>query len=402
MKRDLAKPGRKISWRLIGGSAVLAVVAAAAALGSILDSPAKRIEAVPPTVPVAPVTKQDLSKSIEVTAEFRPYQEVDVHAKVAGYLQSIGVDIGDQVKEGQVIAQLEVPELKEDLAKAAAATEASKHQVNQADVVYQEAHLAFTRLSDVAKSQPNLIAQQDLDVAEGHDQEAAAALASAQSQVEETQANLAKMVTMLGYTMIKAPFDGVVTHRFSDTGALVQAGTASETQSLPVVSLDQENLLRLVFPVPESSASLVTVGQAVEITVSALHQTFEGKVSRYNGRLDTSTRTMETEVDVPNADLRYKPGMYASVHLVLDQAKDVLSIPVQALGANDRNAVEVVGPDHRIESRVVKLGIETPYRVEVVDGLAENELVLVGGAAGLKPGEEVVGKVVETGSPQAQ
>jgi len=390
---------RSRAW---GGAALLAAALAAALFLHFHSGPRETARAgAPPVVPVAAVTREDLAKSIEVTAEFRPYQAVDLHAKVSGYVQSIGVDIGDRVHQGQVVAQLEVPELKEDLKKAQATVEASKQEAIQADNAYQDAHLAFTRLAEVAKSRPNLIAQQDLDTANAHDGAAAAALASSRSRIEEAQANLAKMVTLLGYTLITAPFDGVVTHRFADVGSLVQAGTASNTQAMPVVSLAEEDRLRLVFPVPESAAPLVRIGQEVAVTLPALGRTFPAKVARLNGRIDTATRTMETEADVPNPDLLFKPGMYASVRLTLDAAPAALSIPVQAVSSEDRKSVLILDPSGKIERRAVTLGMETPFRVEVLSGLAEHEEVVVGGRQGLQPGQSAVGKPVATGGKAA-
>jgi len=174
-----------------------------------------------PTVAVATVERRDLYRELRIQAEFRPYFEVELHAKVAGYLKTINVDFGDRVKAGDVIAEIEVPELRNQLDQAIAA-----EQRSEAD--YQNAHLDYGRLSGVNRTQPNLVAQQDLDAAEARDHGAAAAVAGAKADEERYR-------TLLGYTRIAAPFDGVVTARYADPGAMIQTASSSQTQSLPIV-----------------------------------------------------------------------------------------------------------------------------------------------------------------------
>src|SRR4029077_15945846 len=159
-----------------------------------------------PVVAVARVDREDLFREINFPAEFRPYTEVDLHAKVSGYVKDMKVDIGDRVKAGQLLAVLEVPELREELDHAVAA-----HQRAQAE--YRDAHLAYTRLVAVNQDHPNLIAQQDLDTAEAHD-------ATAQGTVAATKADVDKDRTLVAYTRITAPFAGVITKRFADPGSL--------------------------------------------------------------------------------------------------------------------------------------------------------------------------------------
>ncbi len=160
-----------------------------------------------PSVAVAKADREDLYKEITIPAEFRPYTDVDVHAKVSGYVKQMKVDIGDRVKAGQLLAELEVPELKDELDQAIAAR-------NRADAEYRDAHLAYTRLLAVNKTHPNLIAQQDMDTAEAKD-------AAAQGALGAAQADVGKYQTLFAYTRITAPFPGVVTKRYADPGALI-------------------------------------------------------------------------------------------------------------------------------------------------------------------------------------
>ncbi len=361
-------------------------------------------------VGVVKATRANLSSSLTLAAEFRPYQEVEVHAKVAGYVREMLVDVGDRVRAGQLLATLEIPELKDDLEHAAAGTRHAKEEVNRAEAELQRSrsahegtHLAYERLSGVLKLRPNLVAQQEIDDAQARDRVAEAqistdeaARAAAKEQLEESIANEGKIKTLLAYSRITAPFSGVITKRFADTGAMIQAGTASNTQAMPLVQLSQNDRLRLVLPVPESVVPRIHIGAPVEVRVQALGRSFQGKVSRFAREVDLSTRTMETEVDVPNPGLILMPGMYASAVLNLDRRDNVLSLPVQAISGTGSNAtVLLVNGENRIEERQVRLGIQTPTRYEVVSGLKENDLIVVGSRSTLRVGQLVEPKPIE-------
>ena len=179
--------------------------------------------------------------------------------------------------------------------------------ITRAESGHHMAHITYTRLTDVAKKRPGLVAQQEIDDAHSKDLMAEAQVAAAKSNLSAslqavgiTKADLARSKTMSGYTRVTAPFTGVVTKRFADTGSMIQAGTASQTQAMPLVRLSQNGLLRLILPVPESAVPGVHVGQQVEVTVPSLNRIFPGKVARFAEKVQTATRTMETEVDVHN------------------------------------------------------------------------------------------------------
>jgi len=363
-----------------------------------------------PTVSVAKVTKGDLSQTLTLAAEFRPFQEIEVHAKVAGYVKSINVDVGDRVTAGQLLAVLEIPELQDDMTTAQAGVKRSQEEVNRAEAdlartesAHEVAHLGSTRLAAVMKQRPNLVAQQDIDEAQGRDRvaeaqvaTAKAAVAAAQEQLAVARANENKTKTLFAYARITAPFAGVVTHRYADTGAMIQAGTSSQSQAMPVVRLSQNNLLRLTIQVPESAVSRIHLGAPVDVTVQALGRTFQGKVARFSERLNLDTRTMETEVDVPNPKLELVPGMYAYASITTDEARDVVVAPVQAIDRKDEKAtVMMVGADGRLESRVVTTGLESPDRVEVRNGVQPGDLVVIGSRAQLKAGNTVTPKVID-------
>ncbi len=200
--------------------------------------------------------------------------------------------------------------------KATASLHASEQEVIRAEASYNDAHLSYRRLQDVARDHPKLVAEQEVMTTQTRDATAAGALAVAKQRVSECTAELSKVRSMIAYTTIAAPFDGVITKRYADPGALIQAGTSSSAQA-PVVDIAEDKRLRLVFPVPESAVPLVKVGAPLRVTVSSIAATLEAKVSRYAGKVDRATRTMSTEAEIDNRDGRLTPGMYASVDLDL-------------------------------------------------------------------------------------
>jgi RND family efflux transporter MFP subunit len=369
-----------------------------------------------PAVAVAKVVKKDLSHDLTLTAEFRPFQEVEVMAKVAGYVKTIYVDVGDRVRQNQPLATLEVPEMIDDRARAQAGIDRSlaevaraKDQLQQAESSHNIAHLSYSRLFDVSKQKPGLVAQQEIDDARGKDLVAEAQISGAKSnltaaeqQVAVNRAELQKINTMFEYTKVLAPFAGVVTKRYADTGSMIQAGTASQTQAMPLIRLSENSLLRLIVPVPESAVPTVHIGQQVAVRVPTLNRDFAGRVARFDGKVTMATRTMDTEVDVPNADLILIPGMYAEVHLTLSRKNGALAVPVTAVDvASDKansGTVAVVTSDNKVDIRQVELGLETATEVEVRSGLADGDLVVVGSRSGLKTGQEVRPKLTTMSS----
>lgn len=365
------------------------------------------------TVAVAKVVNSDLAQTLTLAAEFRPYQEIEVHSKVAGYVKAINVDVGDRVRAGELLAVLEIPELQDDLMSAEAGVKHSQEEVHRAEAdlartesAHEVAHLGSTRLLSVMQQRPNLVAQQDIDEAQGRDRvseaqvaTAKAAVAAAQEQLAVARANQNKTKTLFAYARITAPFAGVITHRYADTGAMIQAGTSSQSQAMPLVRLSQNNLLRLTIQVPESAVSRIHVGAPVDVKVQALGRTFAGKVARFAEKLNVDTRTMETEVDVANPKLELVPGMYAYASITTDVARGVPVVPVQAIDRKD-DKVEalVVGRDGTLARRSIRIGLEAPDRVEVRDGLAAGELVVIGSRSQLKPGALVTPKVIESAS----
>jgi RND family efflux transporter MFP subunit len=269
--------------------------------------------------------------------------------------------------------------------------------------MYTALHLEYTRLNGVFESQPGLVAQQEVDDAQGKDLAAASQVDASQSSLEAAQSQLLMAKSSLihdqalfAYASITAPFSGVVTQRYANLGTLMQAGTSSSMQALPLVKLSQDDLYRLVIPVPESSVRYIRVGDPVEVRVPALNRSFPGKVARFSLDVQEGTRTMHTEVDVPNPGRLLMPGMYAETTLTLEARDNVLAVPLEAVTREgNQTTVYVVSPAGKVELRVVTVGLETATDAEVVSGLAEGESVIVSDRSGLKPGEEVRPQVVE-------
>jgi RND family efflux transporter MFP subunit len=364
-----------------------------------------------PTVAVTRAVTDDLSRGLVLTAEFKPFQEIDVMAKVSGYIKEINVDVGDRVTQDQLLATLEIPEMADDMHRAKATLDRSQAEVarardelQRAESAHEIAHISYQRLSAVADKKPGLIAQQEIDDARGKDlvseaqiSAARSALAASNEQVGVSKAEQQKVQTLFEYTRVTAPFTGVITKRYADKGSMIQAGTASQTQAMPVVRLSENSKLRLILPVPESSVPTVHIGQQVDVQVPALHRSFPGKVARFADKVALNTRTMDTEVDVPNPSLVLIPGMYAEVNLTLDRHNAVIAVPVMAVDQDQDHPTEgrvmVVSPNNRVEVRKVQLGLETANRMEVRSGLNEGDTVVLTGRASLQPGQEVKPKL---------
>ena len=367
---------------------------------------------VPPAA-VARVERRNMGSTLAIAGEFKPFQDVDVHAKVAGYIRKIYVDVGDHVKEGQTLAVLEVPEIAAQLTGAEAAVRAAQEQIHKAQGDLQRArsahaaaHSAYVRLKQAADSRAGLVAQQEVDDAQAKDLEtegqtasADAELASAGQQLEVAQANQKQSRAMSDYTRIVAPFAGVITNRYADTGALVAAGTSSSTQAIPVVRLAQTSKLRLVLPIPESVVAQIHLGDPVKVRVQALDQEIEGRVSRFADSLDRQTRTMETEIDFDNRAGRLISGMYTETRLSLREKKNALTIPLEAVSRNGEEAtVLAVNAENVVEERKVRLGVEDSARVEVLSGLSEGERVIIGNRNEHHNGQKVQPKNVTGGA----
>jgi membrane fusion protein (multidrug efflux system) len=309
------------------------------------------------------VKRGDATRSILLPANVLPYQQATLYAKVAGYVKTIGVDKGDAVKEGAVLADLEVPELLADLARY------------KAESVVAE--LDFKRISEAQQKAPDLVVAQSVD--------------TARSKLDIAKANLERTETLLGFARITAPFAGVVTKRMVDPGAFIPAATSgSAAQNAALFALMDFSKVRVQVAVPENEVPFIKKGLPVKVAVEELPgKPFEGNVTRFAHALDDATRTMLAEVELanPNGDLR--PGMYATARIVVETKPDALLVPSDALFVEKtRNSVFTVA-DNKAKRVTVKSGFNDAGWVEILEGAEANQPVILLGKQTLADGQAV-------------
>jgi RND family efflux transporter MFP subunit len=347
---------------------------------------------IPPRVEVVRPRRVTVAQRLQTNATLEAFEEVDLFAKVSGYLSDVRVDIGDHVKAGQVLAVIDVPEMKQELAEAKAQLESKQSSLerarrqldhNKADVALQNA-LAKDReqlgegrgfISDRTLDQVHAnadIAKADLGVAE-------ADRALAANQVDVAAATVEKIKTLLAYTQIVAPFDGVVARRQVNRGDLVQAATATRTtpSAGSLFTLQRIDTIRVFCDVPENDVPQLHVGDPAIVRPAGFDgKPFIGKVTRFSLRLDPETRNMRTEIDLPNPKEQLYPGTYAEVLLEMNQRPDALTVPTAAVGSDgDGNFVYTI-TDNRITRLAVKTGLTDNGRIEVTAGLSEQTPVV--------------------------
>jgi membrane fusion protein, multidrug efflux system len=351
---------------------LLALLAAAPGCSNSHHPPAHAADA--RVVAVIHPQRGEAVRAITLPGDLVGFYESTLYSKVTGYLQSISVDKGDRVKKGQVLAEIEVPELE--------------RRVERAKADLQVQHLTYERLEQVWKSDPRLVARQDVDIAEGRFREAKAA-------ADELE-------TLAGYTRIVAPFDGVVTGRFVDPGALIKAGgeqtTGAPSQgsahpggaATPVVSLAMIDVMRIYVYAPQGVVSMIRRGMAATLTLQDFPgRTFDGTITRFATSLDLSTRTMLTEIDLPNPKHELYPGMYANVTLQLERHLDAIKLPDAAVGHGAAGTYVFIARKGKLIRVPVTVGINTGHYAEITSGLAGDERVVAAVDPTLSEGEPV-------------
>ncbi len=394
---------RKLASLIIAAGITISVLVGIVAYIVINQHP-KAHAAEVPSAKVAVAAKGDIAHTLSLAGQFQPYQVVDVHPKVTGFMVKINVDIGDKVRKGQTLAVLEVPELnaqlkgtefevqraKDDLLR-------SKHEIKRAEAVHSALLADYQRLLEASKVQPGLIAQQELDDAESKDlssesqvDAAKAAAAAAEQHIEVAHTDNDRVQALKNYTNVEAPLDGVIVWRYADTGALIQSGTNSNEQDIPIVRLSQSDLLRLRMPIPENDVQYVHIGDPMQVRVDAIGRSFTGKIVRFTRDVNFETRTMETEIDVENQDLSISPGMYANTQMQLAVAATVTTIPVEALVLKgNQESVYLLDASNRVHIRNVQVGLRGSKLAEIKSGLQPGDRVILGGQENYIEREEV-------------
>ena len=345
--------------------------ALAAGLSCRRDAPASSAAppSPPPTVSVAQARRGAISRTVTLPATVRPYEQAVLYAKVAGYLKSIKVDKGDRVREGELLAEIESPELVADLTR-------QKAEVAVAEVAYK-------RVSEAQKKAPDLVMPQTVDDAKG--------------KLDEATATLDRTQTLLSYTRIVSPLSGIVTRRAVDPGAFIPAATSgSVAQSTAILTVMDMRTVRVDVPVPEPEVPLVKVGLPVEVTVDELKgRTFRGHVNRFAYALDEDSKTMTAEAEIPNPDSALRPGMYARVRIAIETKPDALLVPAAAVVTGKDTASVFVLADGKAKRVPVKTGFRDEASVEILDGLPADQPVILVGSTPPVDGQPV--RIAESG-----
>lgn len=331
---------------------------AAPPVGTGLPAPEELVE-----VQVTKPLRRTLAYTVSLPANIAPWYQTTLYAKVSGYLKWIGPDKGDRVKRNEVVAVIDAPEIEE--------------QYQQAVADYKIKKLTFERLENVWKTTPDVIARQDVDVAQ-------AAYEGAKNQMEQRAA-------LRDYTKVRAPYDGVVTARFADPGALIQVATSSATTAIPLFTVMDLSTVRVYANVPQDDTPFVTPGRTKAVVrVKELDgRRFEGTVTRSTLALDPTTRSMLIEIDLPNPDQALRPGTFAEVALALREIPDALVVPPNALSTANKAKLVYVVDQGRAKPKLVQTGISDGTWLEIVSGLTEQDEVVVVGKSKLTDGTPV-------------
>ena len=335
--------------------------------------------------------REDLLRDITMPAGIEAFEKTTVYSRVTGYLEWIGVDIGDRVKKGKTIAKIEAPEMLDqydeaeaELGKAKADHENAEAELQSAKADYELKEVTYKRLQAVREEDPEVMPQQTVDEAKAKFEVAAARIKVFESRinqvlsrVKQIEAGLKRLQTLIAYTQIKAPFSGVVTERFVDPGALVQAATTSRNVQ-PIVTVETMQKLRLFLDVPEREVPFVNVGDPAVITVDALPGSkFEGKVTRFAMALNASTRTMKTEIDIPNRDGLLRPGMYGQVTLTLEKHPEAMMLPAEAVHTQGEKTFVYLAVGGCGKKVTVETGLDDGVKVEIIRGLKGDESIVL-------------------------
>ena len=317
------------------------------------DGKSPATETQPVDVQVTKPLRKDLTYTITLPANIAPLYQTTLYAKVSGYLKWIGPDKGDHVKKGQVVAIIDAPEVEE--------------QYLQAVADYKIKKITFDRLTNVWKESPDVIAKQDVDVAE-------AAYEGAKNLMQQR-------AVLRDYTKVRAPYDGTITARFADPGALIQIATSSATSAIPLFTVMDLNTVRVYANVPQDDSPWVSPGHTkVALRVHELPgRSFESTVTRSTLALDPSTRSLLVEVDLPNPDHALRPGTFAELVIGLREIQNALVLPPQAVNSTAKGKSLFVVEQGKAKAVPIHTGITDGQWIEITDGLRGDEDVVVVG-----------------------
>ena len=334
------------------------------------------------------VISRPLQKTTLLSGELKPFQTVDIHARVNGFIEEIHVDRGSRVRQGQLLARMTAPEVEAQRAEVQAKIPAVRARQIEAEARLAAEQSTDERLQEAAKT-PGVVAGNDLVLAEKSIEAQEAVIESLELTIPAYQASVRTIDEMEKYLQVTAPFNGVVTVRYAHVGAL--AGPESASQR-PLFTVEQVHRLRLVVAVPEAYLQSVVRGREVSFTVPAYPgETFKGKVSRPAYAVSPETRTMPVEADIENASNQLAPGMYATVSWLVQRKRDSLFVPPGAIKATTERIFVILVRDGRAEWVDVRRGVTQGSMVEVFGSLQSGDLIVVRATDEIRPGTRVEG-----------
>ncbi len=375
---------------------------------------AKSAAAEPLSVQVTRPTRRSLTRTLHMPATLRADEQVDMLAKTNGYVADVAVDIGSRVKKGDVLATIDVPEMKDELRQAEAIQAAREAKVTQAEALRETAKAEVQRFAaeyalqkithdrKVELRKQNVIPEQELDeskneiaVAEAFQKIARAKVNSSEADVAVAEAEVmmavatvARIKTLMEYATIRAPFDGVITERFIDPGDFVRSATQGAVKALLWIA--KTDRIRLSLEIPEMDSAFVKVGTPVDVVVKAVGEhPFPGTITRTAVGLRASTRTMRAEVDLDNADGLLAPGMYAQVTIKLEIKESALMIPSKAIRVRGREMYVLVARAQLAQKVPVDIGYDDGICAEILSGLKDDEWIITAATGAVTPGTPV-------------
>lgn len=315
-----------------------------------------------PRVQVERPVRKSVSSQLQLNGDILPWEQSTLYSKVAGYLKEIRVDKGDWVKHGDTLAVIDDRETEKEYERAVA------------DFRLQE--ITYERLQEALPQTPNLVSRQDVDVAK--------------AKYESAKATMERLKVLVGYATIRAPFSGVITQRWADPGAMIQAANTS-MNSMAIVKIASMDKLRIRVDVPESEVPLVKVGTKATVTVRELPgQEFDGKVARFGVALEQNTRTMQTEIDLPNPKHVLRPGMFVRVTLQFVDEENALTIPATAIVAEKNQTFVYCVEKNIARKKPIVIGKDDGVHPVIAQGLTGNELVIISGKESVVEGARVI------------
>ncbi len=336
------------------------------------------------TVDVVEVRPTPSSYPLTLPGQTAGWYESTIFARVDGYIRTWTADIGDRVKQGEVLATVDTPELDQELNASRAKAAASDAQVQVAETYVSITKLTYDRWRDSPKG---VVSEQEREEKKANYEEAVARLAAAKAQAQLDQADVGRYTALEEFKKVMAPYDGVITARHVDIGDLVTSGSSTSTTSL--YNIAQSNVIRVFVNVPQKAAADISVGLSAYATSDEHDGAFRGKVARTAMSIDTQTRTEQTEVDVPNPDLALVPGMYVQVRFELKQ-RGLLEVPAAAILFRPTGLqVAVIDSSGKVEFRPVTVAKDDGDTVELDSGVSSADRVAVNLSSSVLPGEQV-------------